>query len=107
MAKHSTNKQALLTAATATGAGDGQPGHAGVKTFQAAGTTSSGSGSASIAVQGSNDGSNWDTIGTITLTLGTASTSDSFTSDDRYEVVRGNVTAISGTGAAVSLAMGY
>lgn len=109
MAKESTITNMLLDGATATGASYARPGRTGVKTFQAWGTTSSGTGSATIAVQGSNDQGQavWDTIGTITLTLGTAATSDSFTSDDRYAVLRGNVTAISGTGASVSLTMGY
>jgi hypothetical protein len=98
----------LLSAAIATGAGTAVSGRAGVKTFQAWGTTSAGAGAATIQVQGSaNEGATWDVIGTITLTLGTTATSDSFTSDDRYTTVRGNVTAISGTGASVNLAMGY
>lgn len=109
MAKESTNTDALLEGATTAAAGSAKPGRTGAKTFQAWGTTSSGTGSATIAVQGSNDQGQavWDTIGTITLTLGTAATSDSFSSDDRYAVLRGNVTAISGTGASVSLTMGY
>jgi hypothetical protein len=49
----------------------------------------------------------WDTIGTISLTLGTTAASDSFTSDDRYQYLRGNVTALTGTGATVNLFMGY
>ncbi|MFA6046776.1 MAG: hypothetical protein WC718_17475, partial [Phycisphaerales bacterium] len=69
---------------------------------------SAGAGAATILVQGTNNnGASWDTIGTITLTLGTTRTSDSFTSSDRYVAVRGNVTAISGTGASVNLTMGY
>jgi len=78
-----------------------------VKTYQAWGATSTGTGSAVVAVQGSNNGGlSWDTIGTITLTLGTTVTSDSFTSYDRYPQVRGNVTTLTGTGAVVSLVMG-
>jgi hypothetical protein len=99
--------QALLTAKTATGAGTQEPGVRGYKTFQADGTTSSGAGAATVVVQGSNNGTNWDTIGTISLTLATTTSSDSFTSSDRYTLVRGNVTAISGTGASVNLSMGY
>jgi hypothetical protein len=109
MAKESNNTDTLLNAVTTTGAGSSRSGRSGAKTFQAWGATTAGAGSATIAVQGSNDQGQtaWDTIGTITLTLGTAVTSDSFTSDDRYAVLRGNVTAISGTGAAVTLTMGY
>jgi hypothetical protein len=103
----SVRSQAILTTATTVAAGTAVVGEAGRKTYQAYGTTSSGTGSATINVEGSLNGSNWDVIGTITLTLGTSSTSDSFASDDRYEQLRGNVTAISGTGASVNLAMGY
>lgn len=97
----------MLTGATATGAGQPTAGAALQKTYQANGTTSSGTGSATINVEGTLNGANWDVIGTITLTLGTSSTSDSFASADRYTQIRGNVTNISGTGASVNLAMGY
>lgn len=97
----------LLSGATATGAGSTAQGVAYDKTYQASGTTSSGSGSATVAVQCSNDGANWDTLGTITLTLSTTASSNSFKSTDRCYRLRGNVTAISGTGAAVSLYMGF
>ncbi|MCW2950760.1 MAG: hypothetical protein JWN41_1773 [Thermoleophilia bacterium] len=99
---------ALLTAAIATGAGAAVANYAAMKTYQARGTTSAGTGAATIQVQGSNNGGiTWDTIGTITLTLGTVASSDSFSSNDRYAQVRGNVTAISGTGASVNMTMGY
>jgi hypothetical protein len=97
----------LLTGATTVAAAPAANGRNARKTYQANGTTGSGTGSATINVEGSLNGSNWDVIGTITLTLGTSSTSDSFASDDRYTLVRGNVTAISGTGASVNLSMGY
>ena len=77
------------------------------KTIQASGTTTSGVGSATIQIQGSLDGSSWDTFGTITLTLGTVSTSDSFASNDRYPMIRANVSALSGTGASVNVNMGF
>lgn len=96
----------LLSSKTATGAGDSTDGRAESKTYQAYGTTTAGAGSATIVVQGSMTGDSWDTIGTISLTLATTVSSDSFASSDRYAKVRGNVTAISGTGASVSLFMG-
>lgn len=105
MAKEAPITSMLLSGVTATGAGSGMQGSRGGCTFQASGTTGSGAGAATIAVQGSNDGTSWDTMGTISLTLGTTSTSDSFTADSRYALIRGNVTALSGTGAAVSLVM--
>lgn len=99
--------QVMATGQTATGAGTALAMTKNAKTFQAIGATTSGTGSASISIQGSNDGSNWDTIGSITLTLGTAATSNSFTSNDRYNQHRANVTAISGSGASVSVFAGY
>jgi hypothetical protein len=97
----------VLTAATATGEGSAVRGVSFGKTYQADGTTSAGAGTAIIAVQGSNNGTNWDTIGTITLTLATTTSSDSFTSEDHYKYIRGNVTTLSGTDASVNLTMGY
>jgi hypothetical protein len=106
-AEAATRVITLLSTATGTGAGTGQPNAAAWKTYQANGTTGSGSGAATILVQGSNDDSSWDTIGTITLTLSTTNASDSFTSNDRYLYVRGNVSAISGTSASVNLTAAY
>jgi hypothetical protein len=99
---------ALLAAALVTGAGSGVAGVAKTKTFTAYGTTGSGAGAATITIEGSVDGTHWDAtpIGTINLTLGTTASSDSFTSNDRYAFVRAHVTAISGTGASVTVKMG-
>lgn len=107
MRVHDINTTTLLSAVIATGAGTQYQGKSGVKTFQAKGTTTAGAGSATIKVQGSLNGTDWDDLGTITLTLATTTSSGSFTSDDRYSLIRGNVTTISGTNAAVSLYMGY
>lgn len=99
----------LAKAATGTGvpAGATPIGVASRKTYQASGTTTNGAGAATILIQGSNDGTNWDLIGTIVLVLATTTSSDSFSSDDRYAFVRGNVSAISGTGASVTVTMGH
>ena len=97
----------LLTAATTAAPGTSVSGISAAKTYHASGTTSSGTGAATVLVQGSHNGAAWDTIGTITLTLGTVAMGDGFSSNDRYGLLRGNVTAISGTGAAVSLTVGY
>lgn len=101
----------LLTGKTTTGAGraftlTGEGSVVANRTFHASGTTSSGSGAATINVEVSNDNSNWLVLGTITLTLGTTSTSDAFASTAAWVYARGNVTAISGTGASVNLIMG-
>lgn len=99
----------LISDATQTGAGTtSRPKEDGAenRTFQAVGSTSSGTGAATVTVEGSNDGRNWILIGTISLTLGTAETTDGFASNAAWEFVRGNVTSISGTGAKVSLIAG-
>lgn len=96
----------LLDSADGTGAGSTFPLPSGRVTLQANGSVSASTGSASIAVQVSNDGANWLTLGTITLSLTTSESSDGFASDAPWAFVRGNVTSISGTGAAVSLLMG-
>jgi hypothetical protein len=94
--------------AAATGPGTAVAGRSATKTYQVSGQTTSGTGAASANIEGSNNGGlSFDVIGTIGLTLGTTTTSDSFTSFDRYLLVRMNVTSISGTGASVSLSMGY
>lgn len=82
------------------------------KSFQASGTTTAGAGAATVLIQGSNvalpavDG-DWVLLGTITLTLATTKSGDGFASDAPWRHVRSNVSAISGTGAAVSIYMGY
>lgn len=77
------------------------------RTFQAHGTTSAGSGACAVKVQGSNDGSKWLDIATITLTLGTTSTNDGFASAAVWPYVRGNVASISGTTGTCSLTVAY
>lgn len=61
--------------------------------------------SATVIVEVSNTGTYWITLGTITLS-GTTSATDGFVGDDTWQFVRGRVSAISGTGAAVTLTMG-
>lgn len=97
----------ILSAATTVAAGTSVAGQGAPKTYQASGTTTAGSGSATVLVQCSNNDTNWDTLGTITLTLSTTTSSNSFLSSDRCLRLRGNVTAISGTGASVTLTLGY
>lgn len=96
----------LLHGATATGAGSTARKSASLSTSQAKGATTASTGAASIAVQVSNNGANWLTLGTISLSLSTSESSDGFSSDAPWAFVRGNVTSISGTDAAVSLLMG-
>lgn len=100
----------LISGATATGVPTTIPKLADIhslRTFQASGTTSAGAGASVILVQVSNNNSDWITLGTITLTLGTSSTSDGFASNAPWPYVRGNVSSISGTNAAVTLTMAW
>jgi hypothetical protein len=83
------------------------------RSYQVYGATSSGSGSATVVIEVSSIESpvnstnvDWITMGTVTLTLGTTRTSDGFVSTAAWRNVRARVTAISGTGAAVSVVMG-
>lgn len=97
----------ILDTVTAIGAGAANGLNAPYVSFQLVGATSAGAGAVSCDVEVSDDGGqNWDIAGTISLTLGATPTSDSFTAVMAYELVRGKVTAISGTGANVSLWMG-
>ena len=72
-------------------------------TVQASGKVSTSTGAATIKVQVSNDGTNWIDLGTITLTLGTAVTSDGLAAFAKWSLMRANVTAISGTNAEVTV----
>ncbi len=74
-------------------------------TFQASGTTSAGSGAASVSIQVSNNNSDWLTAGTISLTLGTTSTSDGFAITAPWAWVRAKLDSISGTSASVTVLM--
>jgi hypothetical protein len=76
------------------------------RTFQASGQTSAGAGAARVDVEVSNDNTNWILMGSITLTLGTTTTTDGFSSLASWTYTRGKVYSITGTGASVSLYMG-
>ena len=104
--------QILLSNATGTGAGTAwRPRDTSAyatyayHSFQAVGNTSTSTGAATVLIQVSNDGANFFTLGTITLTLGTAATSDGFAVANTYEYYRANLSAVSGTGATVSVYM--
>lgn len=77
-------------------------------TFQAYGTTTGGTGAATIKIQGSNvdDPNAYVDLGTISLTLGTTLTADGLATTAPWKFVRANITALSGTGANVQVLMG-
>lgn len=70
------------------------------RAFQAT-VAGTGAVSATVLIQVSNDATNWITLATITLS-GTNSATDGVAMSAAWGFVRGNVTAISGTGAAVT-----
>lgn len=79
-----------------------------LRSFMASGTTSASTGAATVVIYGSMLGTDvWVPLGTITLTLATTVTfgtgSDGFTTHAPWPFLCAQITAISGTGAAVSV----
>lgn len=113
-----TNSTTMLDAAIATGVSAAVPLKRGndesKATFHAYGTTSAGSGSATIVIEVSNEASpstaatavDWITAGTITLTLGTTQVDDGFSMNAAWRWVRARLSAISGTDATVYVRIG-
>ena len=98
----------LLSGVIATGAGTAEKVDQRARTLQATGATSAGAGAATLAIEVSNTGADntWLTYDTISLTLSATPATAGVEMDAPWSFVRGNVTAISGTDAAVSLFMG-
>lgn len=106
-----TETQAILTAATATGSGAAfQPWNS-ETTFHCYGTTSAGTGAATIKIEVSNiavpsvDG-HWIEMASCALVLGTTVTSCGTSKIVPWKHLRARVSAISGTGASVNVIMG-
>lgn len=102
---------AMLTNVTTTVSSAAVKPAARMRTFHGYGTTTAGSGNATILIEVSNietpaGDSDWFTSGTIALTLGTVRTSAGYIMDAPYRNVRARVSVISGTGASVSCRMG-
>jgi hypothetical protein len=95
----------LLSAVTATGASAAAEIAAGFHSYQATGAVTASTGAATINIEVSNTAATneWIVLGTITLTLGTTTTTDGFSSIAAWKYCRANVTAISGTNAAVTV----
>lgn len=100
----------LQGGATATGYGDNFQPSGLYRSYQAYGSTSSGSGASVIKIWASNlnnpgtsDDADWVLLGTISLTLGTTRTNDGFVSIGSWEHIRSEVDSISGTGAKVTV----
>lgn len=95
----------LLNAVIATGPGTAITPVSPDRGFQAVLTCSSGNCSATVLVEASNDGTNWFTLGTITFASAASPQNDAFGSVIPWMQIRGNVSAIAGTNAAVTLTM--
>lgn len=81
-------------------------------TFQAI-VTGSGTVSGAVDIQGSNEPAtyegtkaNWVTIGTITLSGATTTSTSGLTSITTWRYVRANITSIAGTNATIEVIMG-
>lgn len=98
---------AIASAKAASGAASAARNVSADKTYQVTGSVGSGTGTAVVTIQGSNDSVNYDNIGTVTLTLSTTPVSGSFTSQDRYAWIRPNASTLSGTTATYSVTIGF
>ncbi len=96
----------LITAALAnvTGAAYVLPKGKEKRTFSAT-VDGTGAVTATVAIQGSNDGVNWNVLGTITLTDTTTDT-DGFASDAPWPQIRAVLSNLTGTGAVCTVTMG-
>lgn len=96
----------LLNAATAVSTGATMDGGLSNRTYQAT-VKGTGTVGATVIIEATNDGENFLTLGTITLT-GASPQSDGFASSAQWAMVRARIPAggISGTGAAVTAVMG-
>lgn len=94
----------LLGEVSSTGAGSGQ--YVSDKPHKSVQAVVSGTGAVTgtVDVEASNDGVNFFSIGTITLT-GTGSASGGFSTSSAWAFIRANVTAITGTGAKITSIM--
>lgn len=103
----------LNSAQTATGQGQTvQPGPVGnipsppYQTVQVVASTTTGNVSATVQVLGSNDGVNWSSLGTaVTIASGVSPQIGSVVLNSTYKFYAANVTAITGTGSAVTTLM--
>lgn len=94
----------INTSATGTGTSHLIDSSTNNRTFQAT-VAGTGAVSATVAIEVSNNNTYWVTLATFSLS-GTTSNTDGFTSSAPWMYVRANCTAISGTGAVVTVDMG-
>jgi len=95
----------LCSAITTTGTKTAIPLDPGAKTFQGSMTVTSGSGTGAITIEGSVDGTWYDSLGTLSVTQ-TASDSVTLLAP-AYIKYRCNVTGVTGTGGTIKVLVGY
>ncbi len=76
------------------------------RTYQVVASTTAGAGTATVEIQVSNDGTNWLLLGTIPLTLSTTPSTDGLAANAPWAFTRAKVTALTGTGANVTVILG-
>jgi hypothetical protein len=96
----------MLSAASATGNSSAFDNPSGDKTYQAAGSVGTTTGTATVLIQGSNDAANWVTLGTISLALTTTTVSGGLTTTDRYAYSRASAT-LAGTTPTLTVTRSY
>lgn len=101
----------LLDAATGTTTGSTHSPIQNERTYQVQHSTTAGAGAATVVIQVSDVDApavagDWIDFATFTLTLSTSLATEGVTMDAPWRHVRGKVTAISGTGASITLWMG-
>ena len=94
----------LFTARTTAGTGTTREAPGPGATVQAV-VSGTGAVSSTVVIQVSNDGTNWLPLGTLTLS-GTTSATQGLALNAHWVYIRGNITALSGTAAAVTVTMG-
>ena len=97
--------QNLLRNVTTVSVGNAVENNGSNRAFQAV-VSGTGAVSATVVVEVSNNNIDFLTLGTLTLS-GTTRAFDGFASAAPWRFIRGNVTAISGTGASVNLLMAF
>jgi hypothetical protein len=102
-----TSSYVLAAARTASGAASSSRNVAADKTYQVTASTASGTGTAVVTIEGTNDQVGWSTINTVTLTLSTTPATGSFSSADRFLLVRPNASTLTGSTATYTATMGY
>jgi hypothetical protein len=96
----------LLDTATSVRTGEAVRNYAQVSTYQATGRTWTGIGGATVKIEVSNDGLAWLEAGEIKLALTDAVSTCGFVMTAPWSNVRARLSAISGTGAYVTVTMG-